>query len=280
MASRTPAPPGPTEDANPRTADLDRLELEPLLARLLDEDATVPAAVRRALPELARAAERLEATLRAGGRWFNLGAGTSGRIGVLDASEIPPTFGLPPDRVQGVIAGGPTALASAVEGAEDRADDAARDLAARGFAASDALLALSASGRTPYALGGLRHARTLGAATLAVTCAPGSELARAAEIAIVVEVGPEAIAGSTRMKGGLAQKMVLHALSTAVMVRLGRTRGNRMSHVAATNDKLRARALRMVMELAGVDEPTARAALEAEDHSPERALERLGARSR
>jgi N-acetylmuramic acid 6-phosphate etherase len=222
----------------------------------------------------------LETTLRAGGRWFNLGAGTSGRIGVLDASEIPPTFGFSPDRVQGVIAGGAVALASAVEGAEDRADAAARDLAERGFVASDALVALSASGRTPYALGGVQHARALGAATLGVTCAPGSELARAVDVAIVVEVGPEAIAGSTRMKGGLAQKMVLHALSTAVMVRLGRTRGNRMSHVAATNDKLRARALRMVMELGGVDEPTARAALEAEGHSPERALSRLAMRSR
>jgi N-acetylmuramic acid 6-phosphate etherase len=252
MAARTPAPPshpepGPTEAANPRTADLDRLDVEPLLARLLDEDASVPAAVRRALPELARAAARLEATLRAGGRWFNLGAGTSGRLGVLDASEIPPTFGLPSDRVQGVIAGGVTALVSAVEGAEDRAEDA------RGV---------------------------LGAPTVAITCAPGSELAHAVDVAIVVEVGPEAIAGSTRMKGGLAQKMVLAALSTAVMVRIGRTRGNRMSHVAPASEKLRVRALRMVMELGGVSEEKARAALEAEGQSPERALTRLAAEGR
>jgi len=265
----------PTEASNPRTADLDALTTGELIARLLAEDAVVHQAVTRAQPQLVRATERLRDVLRAGGRWFNLGAGTSGRLGVLDASEIPPTFGLDPERVQGVIAGGALALEHAVEGAEDRADAAVADLSARGFGPRDALVALSASGTTPYTVAAVLQARSLDAPTIAITCVPESPLARAAELAIVVEVGPEAIAGSTRLKGGLAQKMVLHTLSTAVMVQLGRTRGNRMSHLTITNDKLRARAIRTLAELARCPAHAAEQALDSAQGSLARALESL-----
>ena len=259
-----------TERVNPRTRDLDRLETSELVARILDEDSAVTAAVRGALPSIVRACERLSAALEAGGRWVNLGAGTSGRIGVLDAAEIPPTFGLDPDRVQGRIAGGEAALRSAVEGAEDDRGAARRDVA--DLRPPDVLLGLSASGRTPYVLAGLEAARESGVTTLAITCDPRSPLARLAEIVIATEVGPEVIAGSTRMKGGLAQKMVLHTLSTATMVRLGRVRGNLMTGVRAVNEKLRARALRILAELSGCTPERARSALEESDGSVERAL--------
>lgn len=263
-----------TEQINPRTRDLDRQEPREILERLLEEDASVPAAVRAALNELTRACDVLTATLERGGRWFNLGSGTSGRIGLLDAAEIPPTFGLPPEAVQGVIAGGEAALTRAVEGAEDDPAAAARDLEARGFQANDALVALSASGRTGYVLAAVAHARALAAPVIGVTCAPDSPLAAAVDIPVVAVVGPEAIAGSTRMKGGLAQKMILHALSTTVMVRLGRVRGNLMTGLQPMNEKLRERAVAIVCQLAEVSEPEAREALR-ETGSIEAALERV-----
>ena len=270
--------PAVTEASNPRTRDLDRLDTLTLLTTIVREDEAVASAVRAALPQLERACEALVATLSAGGRWLNVGAGTSGRIGVLDAAEIPPTFGLEPARVQGLIAGGEAALRHAVEGAEDDAESAVRDLCALEFGGGDALVALSASGTTPYALGASAHARSLGAVCIGITCAPESPLVCAVDIPIVTEVGPEVISGSTRMKGGLAQKMILHTLSTAVMVQLGRVRGNAMTGMRAVNRKLRDRAERIVTELADCTLDEARDALDAADGSVEEALEALKAR--
>jgi N-acetylmuramic acid 6-phosphate etherase len=272
---RTPATLGITEKANPRTQGLDHLPLEEVLERIVGEDATVADAVRVALPAIRGAAEILVDVLGSGGRWFNLGAGTSGRLGMLDAAEIPPTFGLPPDRVQGVIAGGPAAMERAIEGAEDDADAAVADLASRGFGSSDALVALSASGRTPYVLGGVRYARSLPARTVGVTCSPRAPLVRAVELPIVLEVGPEVLAGSTRMKGGLAQKMVLHTLSTAVMIRLGRVRGNLMSEIRGVNSKLRARAVSTLSRVGRLSPEEAERRLEEAAGSLRQALDRL-----
>ena len=266
-----------TEAPNPRTADLDRLPVGELVQRILDEDAGVSAAVRAARPAIELACLALAEALDAGGRWFNVGAGTSGRLGALDAAEIPPTFGLEPERVQALIAGGPAALSGPVEGAEDDTAAAPRELDKRGLGPGDAVVALSASGRTPYALAALEHARRRGARAIAITCAPESPLAKQAEIAIVVVVGPEVIAGSTRLKGGLAQKMVLHTLSTAVMVRLGRVHGNLMTGLRAVNSKLHDRGVRILCELAGVTRAEAARALEEAEGSVQRALEKLGA---
>jgi N-acetylmuramic acid 6-phosphate etherase len=267
-----------TESSNPRTRDLDRLPIGELVARIVDEDARVPQAVRAALPQLEQACEALVETLERGGRWINLGAGTSGRIGALDAAEIPPTFGLEPERVQALIAGGPAALVGPVEGAEDDVGAAVRDLRRLDLSSRDALIALSASGRTPYALAGLEHARAVGARALAITCVPDSPLAKRAEIAIVAVVGPEVLTGSTRMKGGLAQKMILHTLSTAVMVRLGRVQGNLMTGLRAVNAKLQERGVRILCELARVSADEAERALDAAGGSVEQALEELGRR--
>lgn len=263
-----------TEEINPRTRDLDRLAPRELLTRILAEDARVPGAVSKALDALTSACDLLYDALARGGRWVNLGAGTSGRIGILDAAEIPPTFGLAPERVLGVIAGGAQALTRAVEGAEDDPHAAERDLAAHDFSADDVLVALSASGTTRYALGGVEHARRVGARTIGITCAPDSPLARAVDVAVAVVVGPEAIAGSTRMKGGVAQKIVLHALSSSVMIRLGRVRGNLMTRLKPVNAKLRERAVGILVELTGCSEAEARDALEVTG-SIEAALERL-----
>ncbi len=273
-APKTPGP-APTEARNPRTLDLDRLKPRSLLARILEEDALVPIAVREALSELERASDRLLEVLERGGRWVNLGAGTSGRLGVLDAAEIPPTYGMDPERVQAVIAGGAGALLRAVEAAEDDTEAATRDLRERGFCAADALVALSASGETPYTVAAAHFARELGAVTVGVTCSANSQLARAVEVAIAVEVGPEVVAGSTRMKGGLAQKMVLHALSTSVMVRLGLVRSNLMTGIRPTSCKLRERAVRILMDLSGRSRSEASAALETADGNLDHALAQL-----
>jgi len=244
----------PTEAVLKSSRGIDRLDLAEVLAIIQREDHQVFFAVQKVLPEIARCAEVLVAVLGKGGRWFNAGAGTSGRLGVLDASEIPPTFGMDPEVVQGVIAGGETALVRAVEGAEDDGEAAAYALMERGLEVGDAVLAISASGWTPFAIGALEAAKSMGARRLALTCDPASPLAEVAEVAIVPEVGPEVIAGSTRMKGGLAQKMVLHQLSTAVMVKLGRVEGNRMTHLSLGSEKLRARALRIAMDLGKLTE--------------------------
>lgn len=268
--------PNITEQVHPGTGDLDRLSSAEILERILDEDASVADAVRCVYPQLTEACDLLSAALEAGGRWFNVGAGTSGRIGVLDAAEIPPTFGLDRARVVGVIAGGEPALRHAVEGAEDDPEAAARDLGALELSDRDVVVCLSASGRTPYVIGAANFARECGARSIGVTCAPGSELTDAVDVAIAVLVGPEVIAGSTRMKGGLSQKMILHALSTTVMVRLGRVRGNRMVGLRTANAKLQERAVRIVMDLAKAPRKRAESALADASGSVDAALTALG----
>jgi len=252
-----------TEAVNAETAGLDVL---PTLeaARLLNaEDRKVAAAVEAVLPDVAAAVDRIVERLRAGGRLFYVGTGTSGRLGVLDASECPPTFGVPPDLVQGIIAGGYEACHRATEASEDDASRAASDLEDRGVAPGDALVGVSASGETPYTVEAVRWSRERGTLTVGLACAPASALERAAEIAVVPVVGPEALAGSTRLKAGTAQKMVLNMLSTLALARLGFVLGNRMSHVRTTNRKLAARAARTLAELCGLTAGDAKATLEA-----------------
>ena len=227
-----------------------------------DEDARVAGAVRDVLPGVARAIEEIVERIQNGGRLFYIGTGTSGRLGVLDASECPPTFGVSPDLVQAVIAGGYDACHRAVEASEDDLAAGGRDLEQRGFTKADALVGIAASGRTPYTVGAVRFARDLGALTIAITCVPGSAIAYAAEIPIVPLVGPEVIAGSTRLKAGTAQKLVLNMISTATMIKLGYVTGNRMTNVQTRNVKLRARAIRILKAEAGLSEEQAQAVLD------------------
>jgi N-acetylmuramic acid 6-phosphate etherase len=254
-----------TERVHPRTTDLDRQPLGAILERIVDEDARVPLAVRAALSDLESAAKVLHRTLAMGGRWYNVGAGTSGRVGMMDAVELPPTFGLEPERVQAIVAGGSAALERAVEGAEDDCD-----------AGRAAIRERAIGGRTPFVLAAVEAARAAGARTISITCDAASPLARAAEISIALDVGPEVISGSTRMKGGLAQKMALHALSTAVMVRMGRVRGNLMAEIRITNEKLRRRAVRIIARLAHSSREQAERALATANGSVPDALEALG----
>ena len=254
-----------TEQENPRTVEIARLPVAEIVRLMNEEDARVAEAVRAVLPDVARAIEGIVARLRGGGRLFYVGTGTSGRLGVLDAAECPPTFGVAPELVQGVIAGGYEALYRATEASEDDAEAGARDLAARGVTAQDAVVGIAASGRTPYTIGAVAHAHTLGAFTACVTCAPGSPIIDAVDVAIAPVVGPEVIAGSTRLKAGTAQKLVLNMLSTATMIRLGYVTGNRMTNLLPRNEKLRARSLRILQAETGLDETSARAALDEAD---------------
>ena len=262
----------PTEAVHTATADLDQLSVEGVLERIHGEDACALAAVGAVLPQVAKAVDVLVCVVGGGGRWFNVGAGTSGRMGVLDSAEIPPTFGMPAQCVQGIIAGGERALRSAIEGAEDNAEAAAWALRERGLGMGDAVVAISASGRTPFALGAVQAAHEVHARSIAITCDPSSPLAEAAEVAIAPQTGAEVIAGSTRMKGGLAQKMVLHLLSTTVMVQLGRVEGNLMTNLNAVSQKLKSRALRILETLAGLDEEAAQKLLEDHGGNLENAL--------
>lgn len=257
-------PPDLTTEAQlPDAADLDRRSTAEIVTLINREDQTVALAVQRVLPDVARAVDAIVAALRAGGRLFYVGAGTSGRLGVLDASECPPTYGVPPDTVQAVMAGGRGAVFSAREGAEDKESMGARDVRRRRVTAKDVVCAISSSGRTPYAIGALRAAREVGAATIAICNNREALLARHADVAILPETGPEVVSGSTRMKAGTAQKMVLNMLSTTAMVRLGRVAGNRMSHMRVSCGKLRYRAVRTVAERLGLPEAQAQALLEA-----------------
>jgi N-acetylmuramic acid 6-phosphate etherase len=267
----------PTESALESARALDEMSPEEVLRLIHREDGVAHAAVLDVLPEMAEAVECLTCSLSGGGRWFNVGAGTSGRLGVLDASEIPPTYGLPPRVVQGIIAGGDRALRHAVENAEDDFEAGALELEERGVTLGDVVVGISASGHTPFVIGALEAAVRLGARTIAITCDRDSPLAESVEIAIAPSVGPEVVAGSTRMKGGLAQKMILSALSTTVMVRMGRVRGHHMTHVSPASGKLRGRAVRMLMEIAGIGRDEARELLRASDGSVERALETVEA---
>lgn len=258
-----------TEQENPRTAQISSLPTEAILRLMNEEDARVAEAVAQVLPEISWAVDGIVARLRTGGRLFYIGTGTSGRLGVLDAAECPPTFGVSPELVQAIIAGGYEACYRAVEASEDDAEAGAHDLAARGLAGQDALVGIAASGRTPYTVGAVGHARQLGALTIAITCAANSPITAAAEISIVPVVGPEVIAGSTRLKAGTAQKMVLNMISTATMIQLGYVTGNRMTNVQTRNVKLRARARRILESEAGLDEEGAKKALaEAQDELP------------
>lgn len=247
-----------TEQANPASASIDAVPIEDALRIINAEDRKVALAVEREIPAIARAVEAIVGALERGGRLFYVGAGTSGRLGVLDASECPPTFSVPPEMVQGIIAGGEAALSRATETTEDDPVIGCRDLVARGFTAADVLVGIAASGRTPYVLGAIAEARRLGAVTVGISCTPDSELARAAEIAISPLVGPEVVAGSTRMKSGTAQKLVLNMLTTGTFIRMGYVYGNLMVNVQPKNTKLVDRARRIVAQAAEV--PYARAA--------------------
>jgi len=255
-----------TEQRNPRSRGLDLLSTEEILRVINREDARVAAAVSREIPRIARAVDAIVRAIARGGRLIYCGAGTSGRLATLDAAECPPTFGVPARTVQAVIAGGHRALTHAAEGAEDSALQGARDLAARRVGARDVVVGLAASGSTPYVLGALAYARRKGAFTVGVTANPRSALARAAHVAIAPQVGPEVIAGSTRMKAGTTQKLVLNMLSTAAMVRLGHVYDNWMINVAQTNRKLRQRGLRLLVEASGASVSEARRALRQAGH--------------
>lgn len=242
-----------TEQVNPRTVGIDELSTLEIVQLINREDKTVAEAVEHELPHIARAVDAITDRLRQGGRLFYVGTGTSGRLGVLDASECPPTFGVSPELVQAIIAGGYEACWRAVEAAEDDPQAGAADLEARGVTARDAVVGISASGRTPYTLGALEKARSLGALTIGVACNPHPELARVADISITPLVGPEVIAGSTRLKAGTAEKLVLNLLSTATMIRLGYTYGNLMANLQLTNEKLRRRAQLILQQQFGLE---------------------------
>lgn len=255
----------PTESRNPASNHLDELSTLEMLALINAEDAKVAGAVQAELPSIARAVDAIAERFSRGGRLFYIGAGTSGRLGVLDASECPPTFSVPAELVQGIIAGGDSALRLSSEHSEDSREEGARDLAAAGFAVDrkpDTLVGIAASGRTPYVLGAIEHAKSLGALTIGLSCVPASALAQAAEIAITPATGPEVLTGSTRMKAGTATKMVLNMLSTGVMVRTGATFGNLMVNVRPTNAKLVDRAERIIAAAVSCDMPTAARLLE------------------
>ncbi|MEU3775925.1 N-acetylmuramic acid 6-phosphate etherase [Streptomyces sp. NPDC032472] len=252
-----------TEAFRPELAGIDRLGTLELARAMNAEDAAVPAAVAAELPRIAAAIDAIAARMARGGRLVYAGAGTAGRMGVLDASECPPTFNTAPGQVVGLIAGGPSAMVQAVEGAEDSACLAAEDLAALGLTADDCVIGISASGRTPYAVGAVAHARRRGALTVGLSCNAGSALAAAAEHGIEVVVGPELLTGSTRLKAGTAQKLVLNLVSTITMIRLGKTYGNLMVDLRASNEKLRARSRRIVALATGAPEEEIEAALTA-----------------
>src|SRR5438477_5368647 len=254
-----------TEQENPRTAQISSLPTEAILRLMNEEDARVAKAIAHVLPEISWAVEGIVARLGTGGRLFYIGTGTSGRLGVLDAAECPPTFGVAPELVQAIIAGGYEACHRAVEASEDDRQAGAHDLEQRGFTKADAVVGIAASGRTPYTVGAVEHARRIGALTIAITSVPGSEIVNAAEISIVPLVGPEVIAGSTRLKAGTAQKLILNMLSTATMIRLGYVAGNRMTNVQTRNVKLRARAIRILQAEAGLAEQEAQSILDQAD---------------
>ena len=251
----------PTEAANPATADLDALDTRAVLARINAEDSLAAVAVERALDALSAAVDAVVARLQSGGRLHYFGAGTSGRLGVLDAAELPPTFSTDPSLVVAHIAGGDAALTRAVEGAEDDGEAGRAAVAVAGIGQADAVLGLSASGRAPYVIAAIAASAARGALTIGITSDPRSALARSVEVAVVLETGAEALSGSTRMKAAAAQKMALTALSTAVMVRLGKVYRNLMVDVAPTNQKLRARALRLTQLASGASAEDAARAL-------------------
>jgi len=251
-----------SEARNPATMDIDILPPVEILRKINDEDKRVAGAVEACIPEIARAVDRIVAAFQKGGRLIYMGAGTSGRIGVLDASECPPTFRVPEGMVVGLIAGGPEAILRAIEGAEDSTAGGRKALKEISLTGNDVVVGLAASGRTPYVIGGLLYAKEVGATTVALSCNPNSTIADIADIAISPVVGPEVLTGSTRMKAGTAEKLVLNMLTTASMIRIGKTYQNLMVDLHASNAKLVARAARIVMDATGCSLDEARAALQ------------------
>lgn len=246
-----------TEQENPKTAAIDQASTLEAARLINDEDKTVAFAIEKVLPEIAAVIDKVVERLQKGGRLFYIGSGTSGRLGVLDASEIPPTFGVSYDLIQGVMAGGYDALYKATESSEDNREAGVEDLRSRGITEKDAVIGIAASGRTPYTIGAVDMARKLGCFTACIACVLGSEITDAVDIAIVPVVGPEALTGSSRMKAGTAQKLVLNTISTVTMIRLGYVKGNRMTNVRSSNIKLKERSLRILMAETGLNEPTA-----------------------
>jgi N-acetylmuramic acid 6-phosphate etherase len=254
-----------TEHRNPRTRDIDTLGTEEMLRVINAEDAGVAAAVATQIPTIARAVDGIVERIRRGGRLVYIGAGTSGRLGVLDASECPPTFNTPPELVVGLIAGGDHALRHAVEHVEDQPQSGARALKDIDVGEKDTVVGIAASGRTPFVIGAISHANEVGALTVGLCNTDNAELSRVADIPIEVVTGPEVVTGSTRLKAGTGQKLVLNMLSTGAMIRLGKTFGNLMVDLQPTNEKLKVRSLRIVREATGLDEAAATAALERAD---------------
>lgn len=252
-----------TEGRNLASQNIDELSTEAMLRVINDEDKKVALAVEAIVPQIAAAVDAICAAFQAGGRLIYCGAGTSGRLGILDASECPPTFGTPREQVVGLIAGGHTAILQAVENAEDNREQGAQDLKDIHFSRHDVLVGIAASGRTPYVLGALAYANELGATTVSLTCNPGSAMSQVAAIALTPVVGPEVVTGSSRMKAGTAQKLVLNMLTTGSMIRSGKVYGNLMVDVEATNQKLVQRQVNIVMQATDCDEATASAALTA-----------------
>jgi N-acetylmuramic acid 6-phosphate etherase len=250
-----------SEERNPRTMGIDLMSSDEIVAVINAEDRLVPDAVRKTLPRVARAIDAIVTAFNSGGRLIYIGAGTSGRLGVLDASECPPTFGVPPDMVIGLIAGGRDAIIQAQEGAEDRTEAGAGDLRDIALASRDVVVGIAVSGRTPYVIGALDYAKSVGAVTVALTCNPTSAIAQMADISIAPVVGPEVLTGSTRLKSGTAQKLVLNMLSTASMIRIGKSYQNLMVDMIASNKKLVGRAIRIVMQATDCAEAEAEDAL-------------------
>ena len=253
----------PTEQDNPNTRDIDLLPISEILTRINEADQTVPEAVKCAIPEIARVVERVVSAFHNGGRLFYIGAGTSGRLGVLDASECPPTFGVSADLVQGLIAGGDTALRNAVEGAEDSAEAGQAAVHEANVKAEDVFVGISASGGALFIISAVQEAQKRGAFTGAITCVPQSPLAQAADMAMVAQVGPEVLAGSSRLKAGTAQKLILNMITTGAMIAWGKTYRNLMVDLKPTNQKLRLRAIRLVSVLSDCDKTQAETLLEA-----------------
>ncbi|OOF40657.1 N-acetylmuramic acid 6-phosphate etherase [Rodentibacter rarus] len=250
-----------TEQRNPNSMNIDQLSPLEIVRLMNQEDKQVPLAIERVLPQIAQAVERIVYAFQQGGRLVYLGAGTSGRLGVLDASECPPTFGVSGEMVKGIIAGGEQAIRYPIEGAEDNQQAAVEDLQAINFSAQDVLVGVAASGRTPYVLGALNYAKQLGATTISIASNPNSPMAQLADISIDTVVGAEVLTGSSRLKSGTAQKLVLNMLSTASMILIGKCYENLMVDVQASNEKLKARAVRIVMQATDCDSPTAEQAL-------------------
>ena len=261
-----------TEQRNPNSMDVDRLSALEIVQLMNEEDKQVPLAIEKCLPQIAQAVERIVAAFQQGGRLVYIGAGTSGRLGVLDASECPPTFGVSPEMVKGIIAGGERALRHPIEGAEDSKAQALVDLQTIQFSSKDVLVGIAASGRTPYVIGALEYAKSLGSVTVSIASNPNSAMANIVDIAIDTVVGPEVLTGSSRLKSGTAQKLVLNMLTTASMILMGKCYQNLMVDVQASNEKLKARAIRIVMQATDCDKALAEETLKQADQNAKLAI--------